>query len=996
MAEVDPLHESSSTEGASRPRRRTRRAAGAPAGAPKVGAEQQTQTSTAHTSVASQQSAVVSDAKPLNLRERRLAAKREEEQAHKAEAGAQASSEPGNSADASVSGATTPRAAETPTSVTSSNTTSSSNTAAENARSSAPENEAPQARNEADAGDEKPFAAPDLSSDLKALADSRQSAEGSEAASAPDMLDFASLLFQAPTPTLEPSEESSADDESEDSSDPFAEASVDITFGAPDLEAARRAAIERAERESREAARTERSAKKKHEADDESSSDAGEDSSGSESEKSGDLNGDDTQRSSRRRRRRGGRGRRGRGGKADDDSNQNGNDDEGAKEPSGNSSQAEGSGDNDDESGTSSRRRRRRRRHSGSSDEPQPDDPPNTVVKVREARDEVKAVKGSTRLEAKKQRRREGRESGRRRHSITESEFLARRESVKRTMIVRERPGRTQIVVLEDNILVEHYVAQKSHTSMVGNVYLGKVQNVLPSMEAAFVDIGRGRNAVLYAGEVNWDAAGLEGQPRRIESALKAGDPVLVQVTKDPIGHKGARLTSQISLPGRYLVYVPGGSMTGISRKLPDKERSRLKKILKSVVPAEAGVIVRTAAEGASEEELTRDVERLQKQWEKIEKASAKGKNAPTALSTEPDLAIKVVRDIFNEDFTSLIVEGENVYRELHEYISEVAPDLLERVTKHVGERDSFAKYRVDEQLMKAMDRKVYLPSGGSLVIDRTEAMTVVDVNTGKFTGTGGSLEETVTRNNLEAAEEIVRQLRLRDIGGIIVVDFIDMVLEANRDLVLRRMIECLSRDRTKHQVAEVTSLGLVQMTRKRVGAGLVETFSSMCESCNGRGIQIDLDGQHHHEPPAFDDEPKKSRRRSKKSRNAEGDSNKSRGRESKGSSSDDKTNAAKDAVQDLVDSKTASDVHRLEENEASRALARATIASIAAASTGHTAPEVVVDGQVIAPLEEQQATEPEEKPESAGATEAPSEVDNASTETEATAVDHSEKPEGE
>ncbi|MDU1123145.1 MAG: Rne/Rng family ribonuclease, partial [Dermabacter sp.] len=474
--------------------------------------------------------------------------------------------------------------------------------------------------------------------------------------------------------------------------------------------------------------------------------------------------------------------------------------------------------DSDDEGGTSSRRRRRRRRtgSSGGSDEPHPDDPPNTVVKVREARDEVKAVKGSTRLEAKKQRRREGRESGRRRHSITESEFLARRESVKRTMIVRERPGRTQIVVLEDNILVEHYVAQKSHTSMVGNVYLGKVQNVLPSMEAAFVDIGRGRNAVLYAGEVNWDAAGLEGQPRRIESALKAGDPVLVQVTKDPIGHKGARLTSQISLPGRYLVYVPGGSMTGISRKLPDKERARLKKILKSIVPAEAGVIVRTAAEGASEDELKRDVERLQKQWEKIEKASAKGKNAPTALSTEPDLAIKVVRDIFNEDFTSLIVEGESVYRELHEYISEVAPDLLERVTKHVGEKDSFAKYRVDEQLMKAMDRKVYLPSGGSLVIDRTEAMTVVDVNTGKFTGTGGSLEETVTRNNLEAAEEIVRQLRLRDIGGIIVVDFIDMVLEANRDLVLRRMIECLSRDRTKHQVAEVTSLGLVQMTRKR------------------------------------------------------------------------------------------------------------------------------------------------------------------------------------
>ena len=798
------------------------------------------------------------------------------------------------------------------------------------------------------------------------------------------MLGFASLLFQAPTPTSEPSVTASDIDDDEEASDPFAEASVDITFGAPDLEAARRAAIERAERESREAARTERSAKKQGSDSDSASEDDAE-TGASDTEKSEESDGEGTQRSSRRRRRRGGRGRRGRGSKSEDDSPQDENGEEEPKDATDRDSSTDAD-DSDDEGGTSSRRRRRRRRtgSSGGSDEPHPDDPPNTVVKVREARDEVKAVKGSTRLEAKKQRRREGRESGRRRHSITESEFLARRESVKRTMIVRERPGRTQIVVLEDNILVEHYVAQKSHTSMVGNVYLGKVQNVLPSMEAAFVDIGRGRNAVLYAGEVNWDAAGLEGQPRRIEAALKAGDPVLVQVTKDPIGHKGARLTSQISLPGRYLVYVPGGSMTGISRKLPDKERARLKKILKSIVPAEAGVIVRTAAEGASEDELKRDVERLQKQWEKIEKASAKGKNAPTALSTEPDLAIKVVRDIFNEDFTSLIVEGESVYRELHEYISEVAPDLLERVTKHVGEKDSFAKYRVDEQLMKAMDRKVYLPSGGSLVIDRTEAMTVVDVNTGKFTGTGGSLEETVTRNNLEAAEEIVRQLRLRDIGGIIVVDFIDMVLEANRDLVLRRMIECLSRDRTKHQVAEVTSLGLVQMTRKRVGAGLVETFSTMCEACNGRGIQIDLDGQHHHEPPAFDDEPKKSRRRSKKSRNSDGDSNKSAKRESKGQSAEDKAASAKDAVQDLVDSKNASDVHRLEDNEASRALARATIASIAAASTGHSAPEVTVDGQVIAPAESGEPVEPAEPP---ATSEGPA---GAATETEDTAVGHS------
>ncbi len=447
-------------------------------------------------------------------------------------------------------------------------------------------------------------------------------------------------------------------------------------------------------------------------------------------------------------------------------------------------------------------------------------------------------MRGSTRLEAKKQRRREGREAGRRRPVITEAEFLARRESVERVMVVREKEGRTQIGVLEDDVLVEHYVARRSQTSMVGNVYLGKVQNVLPSMEAAFVDIGKGRNAVLYAGEVNWDAAGLEGQPRRIEHALKSGEPVLVQVTKDPVGHKGARLTSQVSLPGRYLVYVPDGSMTGISRKLPDNERARLKKVLRQVVPENAGVIVRTAAEGASEEELERDVTRLQAQWEDIAR-KAKSVNPPTMLYGEPDLAIRVVRDIFNEDFAKLVVSGDEAWETLQSYIGHVAPDLVERLEKWDGDGDVFARHRIDEQLAKALDRKVWLPSGGSLVIDRTEAMTVVDVNTGKFTGSGGNLEETVTKNNLEAAEEIVRQLRLRDIGGIIVVDFIDMVLESNRDLVLRRLLECLGRDRTKHQVAEVTSLGLVQMTRKRVGQGLIEVFSEPCEHCNGRGVLL-------------------------------------------------------------------------------------------------------------------------------------------------------------
>ncbi len=408
-------------------------------------------------------------------------------------------------------------------------------------------------------------------------------------------------------------------------------------------------------------------------------------------------------------------------------------------------------------------------------------------------------------------------------------------------MVVRQNGERTQIGVLEDNVLVEHYVNKEQATSYVGNVYLGKVQNVLPSMEAAFVDIGKGRNAVLYAGEVNFEALGMGHGPRRIETALKSGQSVLVQVTKDPIGHKGARLTSQVSLPGRYLVYVPEGSMTGISRKLPDTERARLKTILKKIVPEDAGVIVRTAAEGASEDELRRDVERLQAQWEDIQK-KAKSGNAPTLLYGEPDMTVRVVRDIFNEDFSKVIVSGDDAWETIHGYVSHVAPDLTDRLSKWTSEVDVFATYRIDEQLMKALDRKVWLPSGGSLVIDKTEAMIVVDVNTGKFTGQGGNLEETVTRNNLEAAEEIVRQLRLRDLGGIVVIDFIDMVLESNRDLVLRRLLECLGRDRTKHQVAEVTSLGLVQMTRKRVGQGLLESFSETCVHCNGRGVIVHME----------------------------------------------------------------------------------------------------------------------------------------------------------
>jgi ribonuclease E len=513
----------------------------------------------------------------------------------------------------------------------------------------------------------------------------------------------------------------------------------------------------------------------------------------------------------------------------------------------------------DGEDAATRRRRRRRRRRGGADDEagnPTDDDPPNTVVHVREAReekdkgesdgrDEVRSVRGSTRLEAKRQRRRDGREAGRRRAPIlSEAEFLARREAVDRAMVVRERGDRVQIGVLEDGVLVEHFVTSSGTGSLVGNVYLGRVQNVLPSMEAAFVDIGRGRNAVLYAGEVDWDAAGLEGKARKIEQALSTGDSVLVQVTKDPVGHKGARLTTQISLPGRFLVYVPGGGATGISRKLPENERRRLKDVLKRVVPEDAGVIIRTASEGISEEELARDVRRLQAQWQVI-KDKTEGTNgvrkvgAPSLVYEEPDLLVKVVRDLFTEDFSALVVQGDIAWETVDAYVRHVAPELGDRLRKHVGNADVFAEYRIEEQLLKALDRKVWLPSGGYLVIDRTEAMTVIDVNTGKFTGSGGNLEETVTRNNLESAEEIVRQLRLRDIGGIIVIDFIDMVLESNRDLVLRRLTECLGRDRTRHQVAEVTSLGLVQMTRKRVGTGLLEAFGTTCEHCKGRGVLI-------------------------------------------------------------------------------------------------------------------------------------------------------------
>ena len=541
--------------------------------------------------------------------------------------------------------------------------------------------------------------------------------------------------------------------------------------------------------------------------------------------------GDDDSRAGRnRRRRRGGRGRR-KGG-ADSAETQS----ENSTTPSA-----------EDSEESTTHRRRRRRRASGEGvvpGETVEEDGVITVVKVREVREKAPRVEArrGRRDRAERPERREYREPYRRRGTIiTDSEFLARRENVEREMVVRQIDDRIQIAVIEDKVMVEHYVNRNSNVSYVGNVYLGRVQNVLPSMEAAFVDIGKGRNAVLYAGEVNWDAAGIsESEPRKIEMVLKTGQPVLVQVTKDPIGQKGARLTSQISLPGRYVVYVPGGGMSGISRSLPEQERNRLKAILKDLIPEGAGVIVRTAAEGASEEEITSDVARLKSQWEDIyQKSENPNFHAPAALYSEPDLAVRVIRDIFNEDFRKLIVQGGQAYEEISNYLGFIAPELVSKLEKYTGTVDLFAEYRVEEQLSKAFDRKVYLPSGGSLVIDRTEAMIVIDVNTGKFIGKGGNLEETVTKNNLEAAEEIARQLRLRDLGGIVVIDFIDMILESNREAVLRRLVECLGRDRTKHQVAEVTSLGLVQMTRKRVGQGLIEAFSTTCDSCSGRGIHI-------------------------------------------------------------------------------------------------------------------------------------------------------------
>ncbi|WP_130874299.1 Rne/Rng family ribonuclease [[Pseudopropionibacterium] massiliense] len=588
-------------------------------------------------------------------------------------------------------------------------------------------------------------------------------------------------------------------------------------------------------------------------------SDDGAATEAAEEQGEGSVEAEEEGRPGRRRRRRGGRRRR-RGSNVEETSDEETDEESSADESGEESSEKddasgqEESSEGDGEETTGTRRRRRRRRRSGGSEA-------KSVVG-----DEVTGIEGSTRMEAKRQRRKENRAAGRRRAPIlSEAEFLARRESVDRKLVIRQREDYTQLAVVEDGILVEHYVDRASATSLIGNVYLGRVQNVLPSMEAAFIDIGRGRNAVLYAGEVDWDSYGVTAEDRKVEKVFKSGQTVLVQVTKDPVGAKGARLTGHISLPGRYIVYSPGGHLSGISRKLPDVERARLRQILGELIGDNESVIVRTAAEGVAAEELVRDVNRLKAQWEVIEKKVKAGK-APEALYSEPDLTLRIVRDLFTEDFAKLTVQGDDAHDAISAYVGHVAPHLADRIERfEPGEdgRDLFAQYRIDEQIAKALDRKVFLPSGGSLVIDRTEAMTVIDVNTGRFTGSGGNLEATVTSNNLEAAEEIVRQLRLRDLGGIVVIDFIDMVLPSNRELLLRRLVECLGRDRTRHQVAEVTSLGLVQLTRKRIGTGLAEAFTEECEHCHGSGY-LRFDSPVDSQSPADGGERRSGRRRRK------------------------------------------------------------------------------------------------------------------------------------
>jgi ribonuclease E len=482
-------------------------------------------------------------------------------------------------------------------------------------------------------------------------------------------------------------------------------------------------------------------------------------------------------------------------------------------------------------------RSRRRRRGSRGRGSPQTDRRPVEAVLV----DEPVELDDETR-ERRRGRERKGRPVGR---------YM---------MVVHKRESATQIAVLEGRSLIEFYVSRAADdaTQIDGNIYLGRVQNVLPGMEAAFIDIGTPKNAVLYRGDVRYDKDDLEptdgggssptrgqlagpARDARIEQLLKTGQTILCQVTKNPIGTKGARLTQEVSLPGRFIVLIPNSDTYGISKRLPDEERKRLRKILDEVRPAGHGLIVRTAAEGATADELRRDVGRLCQQWERIDELAKKSRT-PALLYREPDMAVRVIREEFNREYRGVVIDDRSLYEEVRDYVASINPELADRV-EWAGEVDDplpvFERYHVHEQIHKALDRKVWLPSGGSLIIERTEALTVIDVNTGKNVGTS-NLEETVFRNNLEAADEIARQLRLRDIGGIIVIDFIDMEISANRAEVIKRFRAALARDKTRTQVFDISELGLVEMTRKRISEGLVESFSETCPTCGGRGIVFD------------------------------------------------------------------------------------------------------------------------------------------------------------
>lgn len=418
---------------------------------------------------------------------------------------------------------------------------------------------------------------------------------------------------------------------------------------------------------------------------------------------------------------------------------------------------------------------------------------------------------------------------------ISEETRRAITEGPPRRMLVTVGEQRSQVAVLEGRDLVEHYVTDRHDTSYVGNIYMGRVQNVLPGMEAAFVDIGKGRNGVLYAGEVNYDETDLDdGQVPRIEQSLEPGQAVLVQVTKDPMGTKGARLTQNLSIAGRYCVLTEGDGTLGISRKLADEERERLREILSEIRPTGHGLIVRTAAEGATREQLENDIRRLSRIWERVNERRRDAKPLEPVYE-EPDLVIRVIRDAFGPEYTDLVVDSEELGKEVREYLDDVSPELVDRVSAHTGEVNLFDDYEVTNQIRRGLEKKVWLASGGYLIIEKTEAMWVIDVNTGKFVGES-NLEETVLRNNLEAADEIARQLRLRDMGGIIVIDFVDMLVPANRDEVLKRFKRELARDKTKSRVMQISKLGLVEMTRKNVSQGLQESFTVSCETCEGRG----------------------------------------------------------------------------------------------------------------------------------------------------------------